>query len=141
MRIPHLLMAVQEAAAKLHQAKGCQVLELVHKQHILAAVPLQVLPPLPSKPTCALCSSTSPLQPDAPTSTGAKETFPWAHIVLCTCTPPLLHLHTLLCLLCPPRLQGAETACKCATQTRPPHPRAGYVEHKTQRRLLLVHYL
>jgi len=30
----------------------------------------------------------SSLQPDAPTSTGANGTFPCAHIVLCTSTPP-----------------------------------------------------
>lgn len=49
--------------------------------------------PSAHSPTTALkniyasCYTRSPLQPDAPTSTGANETSRCAHIVLCTSTP------------------------------------------------------
>lgn len=69
-----------------------------------------------------------------------------------SCTYCAVHIHTsgaftfTLCsaisvLLATPSLQGADTACKCATKTHPPRPRAGYGEHKTQQRLLLFYYL
>lgn len=41
------------------------------------------------KNTYASCYTKSPLQPDAPTSTGANKTFPCAHIALCTSTTPV----------------------------------------------------
>lgn len=41
------------------------------------------------KNTYASCYTRSPLQPDAPTSTAANETFPCPYIVLCTSTPPV----------------------------------------------------
>ena len=50
---------------------------------------LPVLWSLPLKTTHGFHYARSPLQPDAPTGTEANETFPCAHIVLCTSTPPL----------------------------------------------------